>query len=281
MRICKNKITDTIAEHFGANALKLPESRIQPMCLLEIDNNKLHFLGEFKYVVKGGFGFPINIKYGTVPNVDNIKTKNVAIDFGFKILENFLKAFKMDPAVVSAAIKGSKKMSFSFSNVQRKYIDLLQLGNIISENDICGDSENISITRIMENEKLKLGLITDALISNNFSLNTYKENETDAEIDIPLLEGYVANANLDLKIQSASSNEVKFEGKAPLTFAFSCVELKIENNGKFSRGDWLKNIRSAKGVRQIKESELTSKDWNKYSKMMIDDNMANPLLLEL
>ena len=38
------------------------------------------------------------------------------------------------------------------------------------------------------------------------------------------------------------------------------------------------DLRQPKG--NIDESNLTVDDWNKYSKMMIDDNLANPLLIE-
>ena len=124
MRICKNEITDTIAQHFGANPLRIPESRIQPLCLLEIKDNRNNYLGQFNYMLKGGFEHDIEIKDSIVSEVSNVKTKKVEFDFGFKILSNFLKAFGMDPAVVSTAIKSSKKMSFSFTGVHRKYFDV-------------------------------------------------------------------------------------------------------------------------------------------------------------
>lgn len=281
MRISKNDITDTISEHFGANPLRIPESRIQPLCLLEIKDNRTNYLGEFKYMVAGSFNHDIEIKDSIVSEVSNVKTKKVEFDFGFKILSNFLKAFGMDPAVVSTAIKSSKKMSFSFSGVHRKYIDVLQLGKILSDNDIYGDPDNIFISEIMNKKPLKLGLITDVLVSNNFSLNTYSENETDVDINIPLIEGYVSDAGIDLNVKKTSNSEVKFEREPALTFAFSCVEIKVDPvTGKISRGDWLKNIRSAKGMEKIRETELTNDDWNRHSKMSIDDNRANPLLIE-
>ena len=281
MRISKNNITDTIADHFGANPLRIPETRIQPLCLLEIKDNKTNYLGEFKYMIAGSFDHDLEIKDSIVAEVSNVKTKKIEFDFGFKILSNFLKAFGMDPVVVSTAIKNSKKMSFSFTGVHRKYIDVLQLGKILSENDIYGDPNNIFISEIMSKKPLKLGLITDILVSNNFSLSTYSENETDVDIDIPLIEGYVSDAGINLKVNKTSNSEVKFEREPALTFAFSCVEIKVDPvTGKISRGDWMKNIRSAKGLEEINVEELTNEDWNRHSKMSIDDNKANPLLIE-
>ncbi|MBL0009111.1 MAG: hypothetical protein IPP25_18555 [Saprospiraceae bacterium] len=36
VRICKNNVTDVIRDQFGANPLRVPEARIQPMCMLEV-----------------------------------------------------------------------------------------------------------------------------------------------------------------------------------------------------------------------------------------------------
>lgn len=282
MRISKNKITDTIAEHFGANPLKVPESRIQPLSLLEIKDNKKNYLGEFKNMIVGNFDHPIEIKDSVVSEVSNVKTKKVEIDFGFKILANFLAAFKMDPAVVKNAIKSSRKLSFSFSDVRRRYIDVLELGKIISENEVYGNQENMFIKEIMANKKLRLGLITDVLVSNNFSISTYTENETDVDINIPLIQGYVSDAGIDLNVKKTSNSEVKFERDPALTFAFSCVEIKIDpSSGEISRGDWFQNIRSFRGMENVREDELSNEDWNRYSKMVLDDNLANPLMIEL
>ena len=281
MRICENEITGIIRDLFGANPLKIPESRIQPMCLLEIEDNRPIYLGEFKSMVKGDFDHLIEVKSSVVSEISNVKSEKVSFGFGIKILGNFLKAFKMDPVVTSLALKNSKKMSFSFSDVQRKYIEPLEFGKVLSENSIFGNPNNIFIEGILKNDNLKLALITDVLVSNNFSLSTYTESDSEAKIDIPMIQGYVANVGLDLKVNSTSENEVKFKREEFLTFAFSCVEIRIDPvTGKFSKGDWLKKIRSARGLETIDESQINDEDLNKSARFMIDDNSANPLLLE-
>ena len=155
----------------------------------------------------------------------------------------------------------------------------MQLGKILSDHKILGDSENMFISEIMGNDELTLALIADVLTSTNFSLSTYKENDTDAAINIPVIQEYISDLSLDFSVEKTAENEVKFKGKDDLTFAFSCVEIKIDpNTGQFSRGDWLQNIRSAKGD---VEEDISDRDWNKFSKFLIDENQANPLLIDL
>lgn len=279
MKICKNKITDSIRELFNANPLRIPESRIQPLTLLEIEDKKAKYLGAFKYLVKGGFEHQLPIEESYVAEVSDKKTKQIDFNFGVQILGNFIKAFGTDPASFTAAFSKTKKISFSFSNVKRRYFEPLQFGQILSAHEIIGDPENFFIKEIIKNDKIKLALITDVLVSNNFILSSYSENDTEIDIDIKTIEDYLGGLNTDIKVEKVKENEVKVTKGNPLSFAFSCVELVIDpNSGRFSRGEWINNIRSAKG-KEIIESELSQQDWND-AKMILDDNLANPLLLD-
>ncbi len=275
MRICKNKITDEIRDLFDANPLKIPEARIQPMCMLEINDHKPKYLGEFKFLVKDGFKHVITIHTSPVAEVSNVKTKKIDFKIGFDILGNFIKALGLDPAVIGASVKGSSKMSFSFGNVIRKYIDPLELGHILVSNDIKGDPDNMFIEDIIHKKDVKLALITDVLTSTDFSLATYKDNTTGAEINIPLIQEYLSNIDTKLSIEKVSENEVKFTGDTALTYAFTCVEITIDSiTGKFSRGEWLDNIRAAAAGPVDILPVVT------IPKLLLDENQANPLLIE-
>ncbi len=276
MRICKNNITDQIRDLFDANPLRIPEARIQPMCMLEIRNHKQKYLGEFKFLVKDGFKHSITINTAPVAQVSDVKTKKIDFKIGFDILGNFIKAFGLDPAVIGASVKGSSKMAFSFGNVVRKYIDTLELGHILVSHDIKGDQDNIFIQDITDNKDVQLALITDVLTSTDFSLSTFKDNTTNAEINIPLIQEYLGNVDTGLTIEKVSENEVKFKGETPLTYAFTCVEINIDPlTGKFSRGQWLDNIRSVKGTAGVSTAEQIE-----IPKLLLDDNQANPLLID-
>lgn len=172
-------------------------------------------------------------------------------------------------------------MAFSFSNVRRTFIDPLMLGSVLSQNELFGDKDNFILFPAMHDKKVRLGLITDIIISNNFSLSTFSESDSAVNIDIPAIAQAVANVNASLKVQRTSENEVKFEGPSDMTFAFSCLEIKIDpNTGKFSRGDWLKNIKSIAGEERSFESIKTN-DAKLLEKILIDDNSEYPLLIDL
>ncbi|MDX1407891.1 MAG: hypothetical protein R3330_07150, partial [Saprospiraceae bacterium] len=141
-RICKNDITDHLREHFGANPLRVPEARIRPMCMLEIRKRRRQYLGEFRYLVKGGFEYDLPLKSDPVAPVSDTRSRSIDFKAAFSILSGFLKALGLDPAPVTASITGAKKMAFSFSNVKRNYIDPLQFGKILAEHTVTGNVDN-------------------------------------------------------------------------------------------------------------------------------------------
>ncbi len=279
-RICKNKITDHIRDHFGANPLKSPEARIKPMCMLEVQRDKQDYLGEFAFLIVGDMPEEIPVNEEPVAPISDERSNTVDFKIGFGILGNFLKVLGVDPAGVGAAMKKSKKMAFSFSNVRRRFIDPLQLGKVLSQHDIIGDTDNFMLHPAINDKRIKLALITDIIVSNNFSISTFTESETEAELDVPLIANAVSNFNTEVKVERKSNNEVKFNAPNDLTFAFSALELKIDPaSGKFSRGDWLKNLKSATGESLTLENLEPGKKYH-LDHVLIDESKEYPLLIE-
>jgi len=282
-RLCKNHITDQIRDQFGANPVKIPESRIQPMCMLEIKKNTSQFLGAFKYLIDGGFNHEVPMSINTVSDVSDSKSKSIDFEIGFDILSGFLKALKLDPVSIKTSLSKSKKMAFSFSNVRRKYIDPLFLGSLLSQNQLMADTANFMLAPAIEDKQVKLGLITDVILSNNFILSTFSESDNAVDIDIPQIDQIISGVGAGIKLHKQSENEVKFEGAEDLTFAFSCLELTVDPaSGRFGRGDWFRDIRDRDAVMpgdsamgQIPEQEES------LNRLLIDDNQGNPLLIEL
>jgi len=280
-RICKNKVTDHIRSHFGANPLKAPETRIQPLCVLEVVSGKSKYLGEFKYLTKDPFTYDIPISTGVVAEVSEQKTRKADFKIGFDILGSYLKVLGIDPASIGAGFKKSKKMAFSFSNVRRKFIDGLQFGQILSRNEILGDRDNFMLYNAFKDEAIQLAIITDVIVSNNFSVSTYSNSEEAVDINVPAIANAIAGLELKVKMEQTADNEVKFEGPDDLTFAFGALEIKIDPaTGKFSRGDWLANLKSIGTQPRAIESVMPD-EMQLINRFLIDDNTDYPLLIEL
>ena len=195
---------------------------------------------------------------------------------GFSILDNFLKAFGIDKGVVSGAIHNSKRVAFSFANVQRYYIDLLEFGRFLLENNIKGNPGNFVISEIIQNNTKRMAIVTSVLKSNSFSLHTFKDSEQEGKIDIPLIQEYIGDMQLEVKAEQTSLNNVMFTGKEELTFAFSCLEIKLDiQTRQFTRGAWFDQLKGS-NPKNISDSDMA----DNLNELIIDENIANPLLLE-
>lgn len=270
MKICKNKITDVIRTSFGANPLRVPRTGILPLKVLEIINEKPVELGHLKFLIQNDFNLEIPIESEIAANVANVTTKNVDIKFGFKVLSGFLKALDIDPAVVSASLKSNKTLSFSFENVVTKHIDLLQFGQILNKNQLIWDDSNFSI-QSTNSKQPKLALVTRVLQSNNFSIKVFKDKGVNGKVNIPVLEEYLADVKMEGKIQKKTENEIKFNNKEHLTFAFSCVEILIDTKTKkLKRGNWLDSL---KGMKENQQPIINTLDFGIA--------LAEPELLDL
>jgi hypothetical protein len=251
------------------------------MCVLEIEDKQKKYLGEFRYLVKNGFDHPLPVAETPVAEVSDARTRSVDIKTGFDILGGFLKALNIDPAGVSAAFKRSKNIAFSFSNVRRKYVDVLQLGQILSHNELFGDTDNFILQPALAGGDVKLGLITDVIVSNNFSITSLVNEETTLDVDVEAIAKALGKVSADIKVTRTVDNAVRFQGPHDLTFAFSCLEIKIDpTTGKFSRGDWMTNLKSVSGTPRTFES-LQPGEERQLDRLMLDDNKHHQLLIEL
>ncbi len=278
MRICKNEITNNLRKLFGANPLRVPETLYQPLLVLEIKNRRPFPLGDFESMIKGLPNFNVNIQTSEVSEISDFKTQSMSLGVGLDILGNFIKAFGINPSVIELGMRRTRKIGFSFSNVERKYFSPLQFGKVLSENKILCDIENIFIRKFLSDKRSQLAIVTDVIVSDNFSLLSYDESNNKVEIDVPAIQDSVANMGIDVIVSSDNANIVKFKKQTkPLTFAFSCVEIKIDEKGRFASGDWLFNLRS-KGINSI--DEFSVGETEKEIKILFDDDEFRPLLIE-
>lgn len=228
LRLCPNDTTKWLRETFGASPLKVPEARIQPLMIIAKKGDKIDMRGELKYLFKDSVELDFPLREDTVANTALQRTTSVDTDFGMKVLDGFLQAFKMSSASVGAALKGSTAISFSFSNVKRRWADLNHLGATIKNRGL--DLTHPSLGIFKGEEAVDMLLITDVIISNSFTINQEKGRDDGFELGLPLIEKYVADLDVNVKMKENTNKSITFEGSEYLSFAFSCVRLEFDLN---------------------------------------------------
>lgn len=225
-RICKNDTTTLLREMFKATPLRVPEARVQPLIVVAQKDNDVQFRGELSFLLDNPEAFVMDFNTDAVADVALDRTKKVDVEVGLSILEGLLKGLNMSPAAVGVALKGVKEISFSFHNVQRRWLDLGKLGTQLKTNRL--DLTHPAVKFFTGEDAPTFLLISDAIVSNSFGINLESGRDDAFEEGVPAIEKFIADANLNVKVQSSHKKSITFQGENPLTFAFSCVRVAFE-----------------------------------------------------
>ena len=226
IRICKNDTTTWLRETFQATPLRVPEAKVQPLIVVAQQDKNVQFRGELGFLLKNPDAFAVAFNTDAVANVALNRTKKVDIEVGVSILDGLLQGFNMSPAAVGLALKGVKEISFSFNHVQRRWLDLGKLGLQLRNNAL--DLAHPAVKIFTGDQPPTMLLVSDAIVSNSFGINLESGRDDAFEAGIPAIQQYVADAKLNVKVQSTLKKSITFEGENPLTFAFSCVRLEFD-----------------------------------------------------
>ncbi|MDF1864683.1 MAG: hypothetical protein P1U70_07605 [Saprospiraceae bacterium] len=233
-RICRNDTTSMLRDLFNATPLKVPESRVRPLIIIAEKNGKTDFRGDLKHLMEEGVAFDLQPKESTVTDVSLEKTKSIDFDFGFDILKGFFEGFGIPSGSMATQLKGAKSISLSFNNVKRVWIDKNELGSHLRGKKI--DIEHPSMTPFLDADPYQMLLISDAIVSNSFTINIDKSNDSNFEVKLPEIEQVLENANAKVQVKKTSKNSITFEGDEYLTFAFSCIQLQVKESGTLGVG---------------------------------------------
>jgi hypothetical protein len=263
-RICKNEFTDELRELFDANPLRIPQTGMQPLTILEIDTTKkARFFTEFKLLIDGDFGEPVGIKSEELSGFSMRKSKKVKIGLGLDLLKSYLGAFGVPPGAVEGQIRKDDKFSLSFSNVSRNYFDQVELGRFLYKNDIRINEEFIR----MKSPDSKLAIIIDSIVSKDFSISVYDKSDNGVNVSLPAIDESIANVKIEANVSHEAAYDICVKKEYPLTFAFSCKEIQIID-GKIVAGEFIQN---ARGIGP-----------DMGSSNLLDENMQHgPLLIEI
>lgn len=276
-RICKNPTTEWLRKTYRATPLRIPEARYQPLRILSQDGNDISYLGELKYLLSDGNALNVELQNSQMADSSLEQTKTMNVDVGFNILNGFFKALKMEPVAISTAFNRVKELSFSFTSVNRNYIDILQLGSVLANIPI--NIKNPALDLFKKNDDMKMLLLTDAITSNGFSINDHTKGNGGLNIDVPLIEKYIAEGKLNVKMSNDRKSSVSFSGHDPLTFAFACAVIEPDwNTGLLS----VKELFNPRKALESGSEDIATVEENQLNyKMVLDDDENEPALLSI
>ncbi|RIV18101.1 hypothetical protein DYU11_29540 [Fibrisoma montanum] len=263
IRLCRNDTTTYLRDTFKATPLLVPEARVKPLMVVARRNADIQFRGELRFLLDDP-DWAFGLRDEAVSSASLDKTRKVDAGLGLQILRGFLKGLNAGHAPVEASLSGVKTLSLSFHNVRRHFADLNELGLALAGRRLNLNHPSLGLFR--GDDPYQMLLVSDAIVSSEFSINKESGGEGSLEAGVPALHDYLAKAQTNLRRVSNTKSSITFEGDQPLTFAFSCVRLETD---------------PATGALQILEAVTLRGDGPQESqpRILLDNDLNEPGLL--
>lgn len=232
LQLCEDPLVKTLRELFGANIVRIPEERIQPLSAIVKTGRNLFYQGTLAPLITGQTAelTAIPIESSRMSDVSGRRSRDVNIELGFEILDGFLRGFGIPSGGIRTHLKDASKVSFSFSKVSRSYVEVNHLGQILKGRTI--DKKNPAANEVFNGRRSKLLVIDSVISSNDFTISVESSRSQHYKLDIPAVEAFIASVKPELKVSSSSGLELTFQGDKNLGFAFSCYELDLDSKGR-------------------------------------------------
>lgn len=222
-------IVDTLREVFHANIIRVPEQRYKALSILAAKGSQITFRGMLVNVIKGApptFPDPTS---SLMTEVTGKKTKSVKLDLGLKILGGFLQGMGAPALGLDAKFAKVLKVSYSFSNVIRYWVDDGVVGNLLIGKVI--EKSNPAAAIYFGSDPFAFLVLDSVITSTQFTISVEKTSDTSFNLDVPGIQNIIKQSNADIAVSSSTGFELTFSGKTPLAFAFSCVQFALTPDG--------------------------------------------------
>lgn len=227
---CRDPLVTTLRETFGANLVRVPELRVQPLCVVATRRRRAAFQGDLSPLLSGKLVLPEGFRaQSPMADPQKTRTRNISAKVGLDILEKFLSGFGIAAPGINAHFTNTHEVAFSFQNVVRDWIDINLLGRALR--GLAVDLKNPAGRIYIKKDRWRLLVIDSIIKSNGFSITATKANAGVAAINVSAVQQLVGNANASISTTSTSASHITFTGNDHLTFAFSVIEIRLDPSG--------------------------------------------------
>lgn len=222
-------IVSTLRGVFGANIVRVPEERVKPYSVVAMRGDQLSFRGALAPLLGAAVTFDAPAA-SKMADVAGKRSRKVEVKLGLEILSGFLRGFGVPAPGVVAHLANASTVSFAFRNVERQYVDVNVLGQRLGGARL--DFANAASAIFRQGWT---ALVIDSVItSSDFSIALETKQGGGVALDLPAIQKVVAAAEVGVEVVSESERELVFRGPKALTFAFTCVRLFLDAEGRIS-----------------------------------------------
>jgi len=229
-KLCSDDpVTSQLRDVFKANILRIPEERIAPLTILASTKRAVRFIGYVGSLLDGPpFEIPsADLKESDMATLTNRRSRIVDSEIGLQILSGLLEGLGGGAAPeVSAHFNNEKTFRFHFPAVQRRYVELARIGQLLAGRSF--NHKNLCFKTLVDS-KVTVRLIDSVITSTGFEIEAGEEGEASLKIDPLALKKALADAKIEVIMKDGK--HLGFRSSRRLTFAFTCLNVSLSANG--------------------------------------------------
>jgi hypothetical protein len=235
LKLCPgDPLVETLTDVFEANLVRVPEERIRPLGVVAHRNGKSSFRGALAPLLSGSADAlaGLALQQSRMADLSGKRSRKVSLDLGLEVLDGFLRGFGLSGgAALREQFEGADQVSFSFREVNRVYLDAGELGRLLKGRRL--DPANPAVAIFMDrDDPYDFLLIDSAITSREFSIQVERAKTSDFKLDVPAIQDLIAKAKANVSVESSSSFGLSFAGPQALSFAFTCLQFLLDDQGR-------------------------------------------------
>jgi hypothetical protein len=231
-RKTRDPLLDLMLEKYNLNLLSIPRENasVGDLYMQEGNLQRISTPGNVSNFLRGQFQMPAVRTGETMGDVSGTTSRDASGKAGINFLEGFLNA--LGPAGLGTKVKGSyegrslSKITFTFQNPTRDYVDAFDLGKKLIDHTIMEENALYGKDR-------RYYIVTAVAKSPSISILTEGNSKQLVDIDVEVMK--VVDASGGVSVENKAAGQVTFKGSKNLAFGVELYDLKYINKGESSR----------------------------------------------
>jgi len=219
MGVCNDRAVNYL-KTLNLNTILHPEENIAPLALIGEFRGAHGIIGTLDQLVENSSAPLPAVTSGAAANISGQRTSKLPISFGLNVLGSIIGALGGNLGV-KAAYEDTRRLEFTFLNVQRDRANLIAIGDYVQAGDVRW--EHIILQKYLFGRG-NLYVVTEVAKSDEIGVTAFRGLNASVSLDVPTIQQMVGG-NVSVGVESQASHTLTYKGQKHLGFGFAAIEL--------------------------------------------------------
>ena len=215
----------SLLKDYSYTAVRLPRTGIEPLQVLQKQDNDLIILGELRELMEpGAASYPKISADKQAGFINGKSSRELKLAVGLSMLGNIIGAMTGTKLKLNPAFGPAKSITYEFDDVMMNDVNQIELSKYLASSRLLPGLGSIR-TALEEGD---LFVITSIIKSRRFTATAQDSNGAEVPIDVEVLKG-MAGGSVNFKVERSNQSKVTFEGPEQLIFGIQAAQIEFKD----------------------------------------------------